>query len=151
MPDNNLIKLVRKTLIENLRGSVGTAAYQHVYVRRKSDGQELDTMSGGELSCAFFVSGTLAAYGLIDNAHSTVTTVVARMKEAGWYAIDASKPGAVAYWPEYEGHEHIGFVLDNDEFISNSLTKRVPHLHEAKLPDGRTPTAYYWHQALDQD
>lgn len=125
--------------------------FQHFYVRRKSDGKELDTMEGGELSCAFFVSSMLAIVHLIDSAHSTVETTLARMKEAGWQQIDSPRPGAVVVWPEYDGHEHIGFVLDNDEYISNSLTKRVPHLHKLQLPDGRVPTAYYWHSALDQD
>lgn len=151
MPDNNLIKLVRRTLLEALRASVDTAIFQHVYVRRKSDGKEFDTMEGGELSCAFYVSGILAICGLIDRSHSIVTTTLERMKEAGWREISEPKPGCVVYWPEYEGHEHIGFKLDGDDYISNSLTKRSPQIHKAHLPDGRVPKAYYWHTALDQD
>lgn len=151
MPDNNLIKLVRRNLILSLRASVGTTIFQNFYVRRKSDSKELDTMEGGELSCAFYVSSMLAIYGLIDRAHSVVETTVARMQEAGWRETKVPRPGAVAVWPAYQGHEHIGFVLDVDEYISNSLTKRTPHLHEQRLPDGRMPKAYYWHPVLDQD
>ena len=151
MPDNSLIKLMRRNLLLMLRASAGTTIFQHFYVRRKTDGQELDTMAGGELSCAFYVSGMLAIGGLIDRAHSVVETTVQRMLEAGWQQIDAPKPGAVAVWPEYQGHDHIGFVLDGDDYISNSLTKRVPHLHKQQLANGRMPKAYYWHPALDQD
>ena len=50
MPDNNLVKLVRRTLIASLRSSVGTKIFQHMYVRRKNDGKELDTANGGKLS-----------------------------------------------------------------------------------------------------
>lgn len=138
-------------MIVTLRAAVGTTMFQHFYVRRKSDGKELDTMEGGELSCAYFVSSMLAIANLIDSAHSTVATTVARMQEAGWKQIDAPKPGAVVVWPEYEEHEHIGFVLDKDEYISNNLVKRTPQLHKRQLPDGRMPKAYYWHSALDQD
>lgn len=151
MPDNNLIKLLRRTLLHMLRASADTGMFQHVYVRRKSDGKELDTMEGGELSCAFYVSGMLAMAGLIDRAHSVVPTVIERMKQANWYEIPTPKPGCVVYWPEYEGHEHMGFKLEGDDYISNSLVKRSPQIHQAQLPDGRRPEAYYWHSALDQD
>jgi len=72
------------------------------------------------------------------------------MKEAGWIEIDQPRPGAVVTWPEYEGHEHIGFVLDNNEYISHALVERSPKIHQQKLADGRTPSAYYWHPTLDQ-
>lgn len=151
MPDNNLIKLIKKTLISALRESVGTKMFQHVYVRRKDTGKELDTMSDGEYSCAFYVSGVLAMVGLIDHAHSVVQTTVARMKEAGWVEIEQAKPGAVVVWPELDGHEHMGFALDDGTFISNSWSKRTPQIHDAKLPDGREPVAYYWHKVLEQE
>lgn len=149
MPDSNLTKLTRKTMLSMLRSAAGTTMFQHIYVRRKSDGEELDTVQGGELSCAFFVSSMLAITNLIDSAHATVQTTVARMQEAGWQQIATPRAGAVAVWPEYDGHEHIGFVLDNDEYISNSLIKRVPHLHKQQLPDGRVPRAYYTRTRVD--
>lgn len=151
MPDNNLIKLVRRTLLSALRASVGTAMFQHVYVRRKTDGKEFDTMDGGDLSCAFYVSGVLAICGLIDRAHSVVPTTIERTKEAGWYKVNAPKPGCVVYWPKYDGHEHIGFMLSADEYISNWSLDRTPQIHKAQLPDGRVPEAYYWHKALNED
>jgi hypothetical protein len=151
MPASNLIKLVRKNLLLSLRTSAGTTMFRHFYVRRKSDGKELDTMEGGELSCAFYVSGMLAIFGLIDHAHSVVATTINRMQEAGWQETKVPRPGAVAVWPARDGHEHIGFVLDADEYISNNLSKQSPQLHKQKLPDGRMPKTYYWHPALDQD
>lgn len=151
MPDANLTKLIRKTLIAALRASVDTKMFQHIYVRRQSDGVELDTMNGGELSCAFYVSSILAMLGGLDRAHSTVSTTLARLKEFGWHEIPEPRPGAVVTWPAYDGHTHIGFVLDNGDYISNSLSARSPQLHKQQLPDGRKPDAYYWHKILDQE
>jgi hypothetical protein len=91
----------------------------------------------------------LALHGLIDRPHATVQTTLQQLAEAGWQPAQAPIPGAVVLWPaDQRGHEHIGFYLDAQTYMSNASSQRQPTLHSAQLTDGRRPTGYYIHPAL---
>lgn len=143
-----LTKLVRKNLIATLYASDRSTLWQHLYVTNE-DGEELDAVNGGELSCALFASSILAPFGLIDASHATVATTLNKMEEAGWYKIKGARPGAVVEYPLRNSHPHIGFVLNDGDYISNNTDLRVPTLHKEQMDDGRLPIAYYWHDALN--
>jgi hypothetical protein len=148
MPDSNIEKLSRKNLLYAIKAVVGSRLFRHLYIRNIATGEELDAVQDGQLSCALMVSSLLALQGLIDRPHATVATTLAKIKDAGWYTIDQPRPGAIVVWPPRDGHEHIGFVLDENSCVSNSDQERVPIEHPPKMYDGREPIAYYWHKAL---
>lgn len=143
-----LTKLVKKNLITTLYECEGSALWRHLYVKNES-GEELDVVNAGELSCALFVSSILAPFGLIDVSHATVATTLNKMEEAGWYKIDKPVPGAVVEYPLFEGHPHIGFVLEGGDYISNDTKLHVPTIHKMQMNDGREPIAFYWHDRLN--
>lgn len=130
MPDPNLEKLPRKSLIKMIENSIGSKAYNNFYVLDKSTGEEIDVLENGRLSCACFVSSILTIYGLIDCPHSTVQTVTNCLTtEYGWEETDEITPGNVVIWEkasceEEVNNEHIGFVLNENEAISTSSSKR---------------------------
>lgn len=151
MPDSNLLKLRRKTMIATARAAVGSTMFQHMYVRDKQTREEHDTMQGGELSCAFFVSSILCMFGLLDDsAHSTIATTLAKMKERGWYEIDEPIAGAVVHWPANDVSDHLGIYVGDNRYVSNSYARRTPIEHGSRLSDDRDPDAYYWHVDLNQ-
>lgn len=143
-----LTKLTRKNLIKTLYACDGAALWQHLYVE-DGNGDEFDATRGGELSCALFVSSILSAFGLIDMSHATVATTLNEMERAGWYKIKQPRPGAVVEYPIHEGHPHIGFALEDGDFISNNAKLYTPTIHKQQMDDGREPIAFYWHDKLN--
>ncbi len=149
MPDANLEKLTLKNLVAAARGAVDSRLFQHIYVR-DGQGNELDVAKDGELSCAYALSGLLTLFGLIDRPHATVATTIEKMKAYGWQEEAQAKLGAVIYWPEYNGNEHIGLIVGENECVSNSSKNRTPVLHGFTLSSGVQPTAFYIHPTLKQ-
>lgn len=149
MPDKNLARLNQKNLLHAIKSIIGSELFRHLYVQNQTTGQEVDAVDDGQLSCAFTVSSLLTLQGLIDRPHATVATTLAKMQKAGWYKIAEPRPGAVVQWPARDGHEHVGFVLEENICVSNSDRKRTPVEHPLKLYDGREPSAFYWHDELD--
>lgn len=54
----------------------------------------------------------------------------------------------IAYWPEYEGNEHIGIVIAKDVCISNSSKVHTPIRHGMTLSNGVMATKFYAHPDL---
>ncbi len=150
MPDNNLQFLLHKNLMHAVQAAVGTEIFRHTYVLNKQSGEIIDTMQDGRVSCAYFVSGMLSLFMMIDHAHSTVPTTVQKMEENGWFKIDQPRPGAVVHWPaDAEGHQHLGFYISEHVYISNYSEEGRPQTHGPERPAGRRPDAFYWHSKLD--
>lgn len=132
-----------KNYLRLIEKSVGSEMFQSLYVTL-DDGTELDVTRCGELSCAIHTSSILALAGLIDKPHATVSTTIKSMLENGWVKVDESLPGAVIHWLEsHDGHEHLGFWLDERKVISNSQNDKVPIRHSEKMSDGRVPMAFF--------
>lgn len=146
MPNQNLQKLTTQNILTMAQGAVGTQMFRHLYVKDAQNGEQIDVMNNGEFACAFFVSGVLAVFGLIDRSHATVQTTLQKMQENGWRQIDSPMPGAVVYWPAGpNGHDHLGFCIDQDTCISNSAAAGTPTRHNYKMTDGRLPQKYFWY------
>ncbi|HNZ55621.1 MAG TPA: hypothetical protein PKN73_02785 [Candidatus Paceibacterota bacterium] len=119
--------LTLKSLLALIEASAGTTMFRHLYA--EVDGVEQDILEDGNLSCAFYVSGVLAIFGLIDRLHTTVSGTVTALEKAGWQKTDNLKPGCVIVWDKprdnSHNHQHIGFYLGDETAIANSTEKKV--------------------------
>ena len=111
--------------------SVGTKMFQTIYA--EVNGRKTDITKDGDLSCAFFVTGVLSMFDLVDRVHATVKGTVIAMEVAGWKETKNLKPGVVIKWgPSIDGnftHEHLGFFVGDDQAISNIHYQRIPGRH----------------------
>lgn len=145
-----------RTYLWMIRASVGCRMFQRLYARNP----ERDLLKGGRLSCAFFVSGLLAARGLISEPHATVKGTVQAMKRRGWREISRPRIGCVLVWEEAEQirgerHRHIGFFVGAGQAVSNSSRHRVPARHHWTFGQKggrpkRRVLAKYWHSSFDR-
>lgn len=134
MPDPNLQKLTRVSLVKMVENSVGSNAYRNFYFRDKTNNKTIDVLCDGELSCAAFVSDILTIFGLIDSPHATVSTVENHLTpEYGWCLTEGVQPGDIIIWEpdktKSDSHEHIGFAISDREAVSNSSESRVISKH----------------------
>ena len=122
----------------------GTTAWNTLYVSENST--RVDVTNDGENSCAYMVSGVLVMFGLSGKTHATIHSTINDMRESGWHETHKPLEGAVVEW---DGH--IGFYMNDNEAISvSSLTKSVAR-HSLILNDGREPTRYWSHIAIESD
>lgn len=150
MSDSRLTKLVLKNFITSVKSSIGSPMFQHIYVR-DGKGRELEVLDGGKLSCAYVVSSLLTLHGLIDRPHATVATTLEKMAEHGWQETDVPGIGAVVFWPEYNGNQHIGIMIGPDECVSNSSVERTPVKHGLTLSNGVRATKFYTYPTLTDE
>jgi len=137
--------LLKKSLLQSVHNAIGTPLFRNLYI--ELDGKESDALKDGDLSCAVFVSGILAMFGLIDEGHATVDTTVKYLKEAGWFETDlASSPeaGDVIVWEQVDyadgPHKHIGFYIGNHFAISNNDKLKSPQQHDWTFDNTRQPS-----------
>jgi hypothetical protein len=127
--------LIKKSLLQAIKNSIGSNIFRSVFI--KDNGSQIDVMEDGIKSCAFFVSGILSMFGLIDRAHSTVKTTEEKLLEYNWQKVDVINPQPcdVIIWEEIEfedgsRHKHIGFYVGGNKAISNDIDKRTPQSHD---------------------
>lgn len=148
-----VIPLLRDTYLAMIQNSVGTNLFRNFYAR--VDGNKIDVMKNGGLSCAFFVSSLLSILGLAETTHGTVESTIEDIKRSGWKPVKKLVPGCIIVWEEKKEHKHIGFYIGNDKAISNSSKKKSPAIHHftygvknGKL--ARKIEAIYWHKKLNR-
>lgn len=154
--DKKIIKpLALDTLLSVVEKSVGTKMFQTIWA--EVDGKQSDITEQGNLSCAFYVSGVLAMFGLIDRIHSTVSGTVLEMQKYGWKKTKVLESGVVIVWNPGENsqftNQHIGFYLGQEQAISNSWQKGVIATHhytfgKVGLKEYRPIVAMYRHPKL---
>ncbi len=137
MPDSNIEILKKKTYIKAIENSVGSKIFNSIFVRFKDSGEEKDILDDGDASCAYFVSGILAIFQLMDRPHATVGTVqklLAENKE--WKIVDVNEieAGDVIFWKKitYENGDsnaHAGFALSDLEAVSTDYRTRMVFKH----------------------
>lgn len=144
----SLILLTRKNYLALITGLPGSTLFQHAYAKDDA-GNEIDIMQGGQVACAYVASSILHIVGWIDRPHATVKSTVTALKADGWTETMQPVPGALVLWPaSKEMHEHIGFYLNENHYVSNSTDLKVPIEHGSTLNDGRQPYAYLVHDKL---
>ena len=158
MSDQNKSKikiLTLKTFLTVVKKSAGTEMFRQIFA--EVDGHEVDITENGNLSCAFYVSGLLAMFGLIDKIHATVSGTRKAMEAAGWVETTEMTPGAVLVWGKPQDgshdHQHIGFYLGENQAISNISRLGQPGFHHftfggEKVDPHRKIVAVYSHPQL---
>jgi len=129
---SNVKPILKDSYLAFVKNSVGTKSFQNFYA--KVGGRKKDILEAGNLSCAFFVSVVLLAFGLIKERHATVKGVLADMEDSEWFEIKKLKKGSVLVWGEQQtgastAHTHVGFFIGGGQAISNSSKHRVPKIH----------------------
>lgn len=131
MSNKKITPLLLDTLSSLLEKSQDIKLFQTLYV--DIDGEKKDALEGGNLSCAFYVSGILAILGLIDRFHGTVLGTEQALIKAGWVKTSDLELGNILIWGKAKNQEHdhlhLGFYLGHDEAISNIWQDRVPKKH----------------------
>jgi len=147
-----------ETYMSLIKGAVGTDMFRHAY--GTLDGKSKDLTQDGNLSCAYFPSFVLLHFGLIKEAHITVSGLVKDLEKSGWKKIRRPKTGCILVWGEMDdkkdknysfGHEHVGFFVGNGKAISNLSSKKTPGRHhwtfgEKNGEPKRRIRAMYWHE-----
>ena len=136
-----------ETYLAVIKNSIGTKMFSEGYAR--IDGQVANILKGGEVSCAFFVSGVLCLFDvkLIDHTHTTVASTTKALIACGWEKLDELsdnqlQPGDIIVWqkhkfPNGEEHYHIGFYVGNGQAVSNDYVSGAPQRHTLhQTPDG---------------
>lgn len=150
-----------QSYVAMIQNSVGARIYKNLYFR--INGDVIDVLEDGDLSCAMFVSTLLHTFGLIKELHTTVNGTIEDLLQNGWTNIDEPRKGAVVLWgfkKKDDGtqgkHRHVGFYIDEQTCISNDSDSRVVWTHHptyGTFPSGearRDIQAYYWHPLLDE-
>lgn len=153
--------LVFLSYLQCIENSVGTNLFRKLYFR--INGNAIDVLEDGDLSCAMYVSSILYLFGLIAERHTTVVGTIEDIQKSGWYEIKAPRKGALMLWglkKKDDGtqgkHRHVGFYIDEQTAISNSSDTRVVAQHHptfGTFPSGevrRDILAYYWNDKLNQ-
>lgn len=148
----------RRTLLAVVRGSVGSRAFRHLYLRRSKS--SVDILRGGELSCAYFVSTVLHGLGFLREVHATVDGTIRDLRASGWKKIRRPRVGAVVAWQpityaDRATHGHLGFVLDSRQAVSTSYRRRSPIVHHLTYGRRGSKThrpviTMWWHSQLDK-
>ncbi len=146
-----------RAMIEN---SVGANLFRNLFFH--INGEIIDVLDDGDLSCAMFVTSILHPFGLIQEIHTTVNATIEDLEASGWHEISEPREGAIILWgfkKKDDGtqgkHRHVGFYIDQETAISNSSSERVPARHHptyGTFPNGevrRDIQVYYWHPRFD--
>ncbi len=129
--------LQKKTLIEAIKNSVGSNQYRNFFI--EDNGQEKDILENGKNSCAYFVSSLLKEFNLLNEIHTTIDGLVNDLS-SNWEEVSVleAQEGDILIWKKEGQYGHIGFALSNNQAISNSTEKGVPHQHSQDF-DGTRP------------
>lgn len=145
------MQLVPKaTYVAMIRNSVGSQMFRHNYA--VIEGVETDILKNGELSCAFFVSFMLRAFGLLKELHVRTAGTVKDLEASDWRRTDTPQEGDVVVWEEMQQksgiYPHLGFYLDEQTAISHRDTHLAPVRHSLTFDGTRKVVAYYTNDFL---
>lgn len=143
-------RLYFKTYVQLIRNSVGTEMFRNFYIQT-ADGEEMDALSDGSNSCAFFVSAVLTLFKKHTGVHGTVKSTVADLHRSGWQVVDKEtmQAGDVVVWDavEIEGvwYEHIGFYVGDGRAVSTSWTEKKVVEHDVRFDGARAVGQVFRH------
>lgn len=132
-------RLVFKTFLQMVHGSVGSNMFRHFYMQR-ADGNEFDSIGDGDNGCAFYVSSVLTIFAKIERIHGTVAKTVEDLQKSNWVEVQTPEVGDVLVWAAKtfesgETHAHIGFFVGDGKAISMSSSKGTPAEHDMYFGD----------------
>lgn len=115
---------------------MGSKLFSTFYVELPG-GEVIDALSGGQASCAAFVSGMLTMLGKAESFHGTVESTVKDLQRSGWQLATDIQAADVLVWEpvEIEGdtYRHIGFALNDSEAISTSYSQGTVVRHDIRF------------------
>ncbi len=115
---------ILETYLAHIRGSIGSQSYRHWYGHQNmSPGEVKDVTNAGQISCAYYASCVLVAFGLAYKLRAETQGLLKDMWSHDWYQIEEPRPGAVLLWMPRQTqtgkHPHIGFYMGEDKAISH--------------------------------
>lgn len=126
--------LKQESLLQVIKNSINSNIFRSIFI--KNNGSQIDVMEDGIKSCAFFISGVLSMFELIDRSHFTIKTTEKKLLEYGWQKVNKDNPQIcdVIIWEEIQfkdgtKHKHVGFYIGDNTAISNDTNKRTPQSH----------------------
>lgn len=149
-----------KTYLSLAENSAGSFAFQELWA--EVEGRKKNIVRGGDISCAFFVSFILSAFGwLAGGIHATVGGTLRDMEASGWRRISRRRIGCILIWepithPSGETHTHIGIYLGGKRAVSNHPVHKVPEVHHftfgiRRKKPARRVVAMYWKEGIDSN
>ncbi len=142
-----------ETLRQMVVSSVGSKMFRSSYF---FSGEKIkDFCRGGKLSCVFYVSFLLSAFGLIKGLHLTVDGLEKDLSESGWFSVPISpfiSLCSVVIWKKRKGfngkeHRHAGFYIGR-ESCCVSTKNGVPAEHDMYCDEKREIDRIFAHPAL---
>ena len=146
--------------LKAIENSVNSNLFRSLYYR--IDGEIIDVLYDGDLSCAIYVTTILFLFGLIKERHTTIKATLDDLIESGWYKIKRPRKGAVTIWDyrkKEDGtlgtHWHLGFYINKETAVSNVFSARIVQSHHptfGKSENGkpqRKILTYYWNKKLN--
>lgn len=134
--------------LQTIKNSCGTLMFRNVYIQ-DDQGQKVDVMQNGNLSCAIFVTSILCQFNKIDGRHATVQGTVKALEKYNWTKenINNLEIGDILIWdiPNDKSyiHQHIGFYIGDNLAISNSSENGFPIIHHFTFQSARNLISAY--------
>lgn len=142
--------LPKATYLAMIKNSVDSVMFRNNYAL--VDGVKTDLLRNGELSCAFFVSFILRAFGLIKELHLRTAGTVKDLEASDWRKTETPHEGDVVVWEEMQQKSgiylHSGFYIDEQTAVSHRDTHYTPIVHSLTFDGTRKVVAYYTHDFL---
>jgi hypothetical protein len=148
-------RLIFDSYLAMIRNSVGSRNFASFYAM--VEGRRCDIMRNGQLSSAFFVSSILTLFRFIRGIHGTIDTTVADLMKSGWVEISSPRPGAVIVWKPlsldqdgiFAEQRHIGFLVGDNQAVSNDARKRSPMAHPYTFSGRREIDMILWNPRFE--
>ncbi len=114
----------------------GIRIFRNFYIQN-DNGEMVDILQDGNLSCATFVSSILYLNHLISSQHTRVESTIKDLLNNGWAvsSLEQLTKGDILIWQETEDqeskkmHKHIGFFINKNTALSNDYKVGYPRLH----------------------
>lgn len=131
-------------LMSALHKELGSTAYRH-YFQVNTAGETADVVRDGDRACALFVSRVLHRQSLLRCPHVRIASTLACMTASGWERDTAERVGDVVVWDDAASEtQHMGIVVGNGLFVSNSSNRGRPVVHS----ENELPGRYFSHPAV---
>lgn len=144
----------KETYLALIKNSIGSELFSDLFFYNNSDEdfegipahEVVNVTKGGQLACPYYVSCLLHLIGgVIDSPHATIEGTLRAMVARGWQEIPLGEnlhSGDVVVWVRKEddgaghyaeGHQHIGFILDNHTATSSSSRQKKIISHDPEF------------------
>lgn len=152
MSDQNIEILRKETYLKFIQNSIGSKSFNSLFVKYKDTGNIKDVLEDGTFSCAFFVSGVLFLFQIIEKPVATVKSLRELIdKNDKWKKIlvDEMENGDVIFWNKTAHDdgtetEHVGFVVNKDEAVSTNYKTKNISKHPSQYRNINVVYRYSW-------